>query len=365
MRIVFDNIIYSLQRYGGISVVWNNLVSRIVASGHDVQFMEYSNADVNISRRVLNLPGKRIERVGSFMMPIRRYFNPHLSARLTHQDTLQSDKHYIFHSSYFRLSDDPNAINITTVHDFTYEMFVHNWVKRTLHCRQKHAAIRNADRVVCISENTRRDLLRILPDVDPAKVSVIYNGVESGKFHVIPDMRHEDFAIFVGRRDDYKNFLSILKPLANLGIRLCIVGSPLTRLELDQLAQSGIDYQYCGLVSYEELNRLYNQALFLFYPSRYEGFGLPVLEAQMAGCPVLAFNASAIPEVIGDPTLMLDELTTEAIAPQIQRFRDPQSRARIVAEGLANASRFSWDKMAAQYLQLYQNAFDERAQKRL
>lgn len=352
MRIVFDNIIYSLQHYGGISVVWNNLVSRIAASGHEVQFVEYNDADRNISRHALELPKRNIVRGRSFMMPVRRYFNPKVSNKIF--DGKIADPRYIFHSSYFRISHDPNAINITTVHDFTYELFVHNWMKRKLHCRQKHAAIREAQHVVCISENTRRDLLRLLPDVDPAKVSVIYNGVEQKRFHQIEGIEHQDFALFVGRRDPYKNFLQVLQPLSDLGIPLRIVGNQLSKVELAQLALSGIDYQYLGIVSTEELNRLYNQALFLCFPSQYEGFGLPILEAQMAGCPVMAFNGSSIPEVIGDPTLMLDELTSEAIAPLVERFRQPGSRAQIIAQGLQNASRFTWDRMAEQYLELYQ-----------
>lgn len=356
MKIVFDNIIYSIQRYGGISVVWNNLVSRIIKAGQGVLFIEYDNAEQNISRNVLSLPRQCIKTSSSFLISLRRYLNPSISRR----EVLPGNTHsrFIFHSSYFRICNDKHAVNITTVHDFTYELFVHNWLKRTVHCRQKHAAIRKSQRVVCISENTRRDLLRFLPDIDPAKVRVIYNGVEDSKFHVIPHLHHQDYAIFVGRRDDYKNFDAILQPLAQLHIPLCIVGSPLNEVEIAQLDASGVQYEHHGLVTYEELNRLYNQALFLFYPSRYEGFGLPILEAQMAGCPVLAYNSSCIPEVIGDPTLMLNQITADAIAPQVARFRDPALREQIIADGLANARRFTWDRMAAEYLALYEEALN-------
>lgn len=356
MKIVFDNIIYSLQHYGGVSVVWNNLVSRILDTPHDVQFVEYQDATNNLARRSLTLPSQRITSRRSFLMPLRRYFNPRLKDHVILDRTDTTAERFIFHSSYFRICNDPRAVNVTTVHDFTYELFVNNWAKRTLHCRQKHAAIRKAQCVVCISENTRRDLLRLLPDVDPRKVHVIYNGVEDQKFHILPDTQYQDFALFVGRRDEYKNFQAILQPLALLNVPLRIVGSPLSKSELQQLQQSGINYQYLGLVSDQELNRLYNTALFLFYPSLYEGFGLPVLEAQMAGCPVLAFNASSIPEIIGDPSLMLDEISAQSIAPHLQHFRDPNTRRQIVTAGISNARRFTWDRMAAQYLALYTEA---------
>lgn len=352
MRIIFDNIIYSLQHYGGVSVVWNNLISRIVNTNNDVRFIEYDDAEMNIARKRLQLPSLSICRMSARLMSIRRYFNPTLP-----HDILPptSDNHpFIFHSSYFRVSADPRAVNITTVHDFTYELYVKNWLKRKMHCSQKHAAIRKADHVVCISENTRRDLLRLLPDVDPSKVSVIYNGVENHSFYVLPEVKHHDYALFVGRRDDYKNFLTILRPLAELNIPLHIVGARLSNAEIKALDESEIQYKYLGLVTDEELNRLYNEALFLFYPSKYEGFGLPILEAQMAGCPVLAFHASSIPEIIGDPQLMLNEITADAIASRVALFRDPENRAKIVSAGLANASRFTWERMAEAYLQLYQ-----------
>ena len=83
---------------------------------------------------------------------------------------------FIFHSSYFRISSNPNAINITTVHDFTYEYFYHG-LHKWIHCWQKYYAIRKSKYVVCISENTKKDLLNFLPDVDEKKIHVIYNGV--------------------------------------------------------------------------------------------------------------------------------------------------------------------------------------------
>lgn len=349
MRIIFDNIVYSLQRYGGISVVWNNLIMRILQREHDVHFLEHSDAQLNISRQLLPLPKEKIHSLSTRLLMLRRYLNPQVPKEL-----VADQKPFIFHSSYFRLCNHPKAINITTVHDFTYEFYVRNWFKRTLHCWQKHAAIRRADHVVCISENTRRDLLRILPDINPDKISVIYNGVERGSFYRLPNTTHQDFALFVGRRDEYKNFDAIVQPLAELGIPLHIVGPDLSPTEQARLNALGLRYKMCGIIGHNELNVLYNQALFLIFPSYYEGFGLPVLEAQMAGCPVMAYNASSIPEVIGDPTLMLDAFTTQTMAPLVERFRNPDTRASIVANGLANASRFSWDKMAEQYLQLYQ-----------
>lgn len=345
MKILYDNIIYSLQSCGGISVVWTNLLSRVMKKVPDVRMLEYDGAEENISRRGLDVPEEMIVRTKMRQKKFSRFFNPKLS-----NSSLSTP--FIFHSSYYRISSHPNALNVTTVHDFAYSMFVSNPLTRWLHCRQQYQAIRRADHVVCISENTRRDLHRFLPDVDMKKVSVIYNGVDA-RFSRLPDARMEDYVLYVGKRDRYKNFSSIVKPLAELGYKLKIVGVPLTAEERTKMESCGLRYDYEGKVSDERLNRLYNNAICLLYPSLYEGFGLPVLEAQMAGCPVIAFNASSIPEVIGSSDLLLDDITTETLREKLDLVTNPARREDIVREGIENTRRFSWDRMADEYMRLY------------
>lgn len=344
MRIVFDNIIYSLQRYGGISVVWSNLISRIQKNDDDISYIEYDNAIANnIHRSKTDIGNKRIASLSSRWIKLKRYISP---------NTPKVKSKFIFHSSYYRTLSAKNAINVTTVHDFAYELFVKNFIVRFVHCWQKHRAIRNSQHIVCISENTRRDLFRFLPDVNPSKVSVIYNGIDN-KYYQIKNVIHNDSLLYVGGRRGYKNFNALIKPLSELGCKLKIVGGQLTNMEKKMLDDNGLVYEFLGTVSTDTLNRLYNEAFCLLYTSSYEGFGLPVLEAQMAGCPVIALNASSIPEIIGDKRMLINSISKEQIEEKLNMLKDTEFRNAIVTEGITNANRFSWDKMAEEYYNLY------------
>lgn len=133
-----------------------------------------------------------------------------------------------------------------------------------------------------------------------------------------------------------------------------MVGSPLNQKEEALVRTSLKDrYAYAGRVSNERLNQLYNHAYCLLYPSSYEGFGIPVLEAQKAGCPVIATRASSIPEIIGDSPLLLEELTVGEICNHLARLRDEALRQSVVDHGQENARRFTWDRMYGQLQQLY------------
>ena len=353
MKVVYDNIIFSLQRCGGISVVWGKLLNHIMSHGDvDVVALEGEDACSNIVRKELTLDGIALHSFKTRLMALRRWFNPSVPS-----DVAGGGK-FIFHSSYYRLSGHPNAVNVTTVHDFSYRMFVTNPLKRYIHCSQMFRAIRMADHVVCISENTRKDLFRFLPDVPKDKVSVIYNGVDN-KFFPMEDSCSQDFVLFVGKRDRYKNFNALVAPLAELGRSIKIVGVPLTADEEALMRQSGLQYEYCGIVTDEELNRLYNEAFCLLYTSLYEGFGLPVLEAQMAGCPVVAMDSSSIPEVIGDKRMLLSEITAESLQEKFQLLFDSTARASVIAHGMEKAHSFSWDRMGQEYYELYSRLLNQ------
>lgn len=351
MRIVFDNIIFSLQQYGGISVVWSKLISKVCRQECDVTFIEYDGAEQNVSRKEMALPQDKIEKRKTRFMQIARYLNPRVDAA--------KGQTFIFHSSYYRTSSHPDAVNVTTVHDFAYEYYVKNPIIRMFHSFQKFRAIRRSERVVCISENTRRDLLNLIPDVDPQRVSVIYNGVDN-KYFREPGAAVEDYVLYVGNRDRYKNFTAIIQPLAQCGRKLKIAGKALTAEEIRMMNEAGLKYEYCGVVTDTELNHLYNHAFCLIYSSLYEGFGLPVVEAQMAGCPVIAVNVSSIPEVIGDKRMLVDEVSKASLIEKLQQLEQPDFRQEVIAAGLKKSATFSWDRMAQQYMALYDELLSTR-----
>lgn len=347
-----DNIIYYLQKTGGISVVWTELVSRLIRDNSDICFLQYKNQPENLFYNAIPIPPSRISVLKRFSLSIQRYLPICLSS---------VKEPSLFHSSYYRYSLNPNVVNVTTVHDFTYEYFSRG-LKAKLHRWQKFSAIRHSKYIICISENTKKDLLKFLPDVDSTKIRVIYNGV-SDDYHQIKTYSHTSdvlvpYVVFVGARTDYKNFNFTVRSLVGTKYHLKIVGNPLTKVEISFLNATigSSNYSYAGRVSNQELNIIYNNAFALMYPSSYEGFGIPVLEAQKAGCPVIAYNASSIPEIIGNSPLLLNNLDLQEVHKCFEIIEDERSRLKIINDGLENVRRFSWERMYSQIRQLYDEA---------
>jgi len=308
LDIIFDNIIYTLQRYGGISVVWNELLSR-AREDTDLQVTELDYVE-KLSPRFME-----------------RYRIP----------AYQASTPTIFHSSYFRVLPQQGVHNVTTVHDLTYH-FYRQGLAKAVHLWEEERAIRHSEAVICVSENTKRDLLRLYPGVQEENVQVIYNGV-SDVFCPIPSVEKKGFLLYVGNTQAAYKRYDVAQRVAQL-----------TGLELVTAAD----------VTQAQLNRMYNEALCLLYPSDYEGFGLPIIEAQRAGCPVIAQRASSIPEIIGAEGLTVKHDTPERMAQEMADIvRQLQSRSTqaIIAAGMKNAERFSWDTMYKHVKQVYENIY--------
>lgn len=340
--LVLDNLIYRWQRSGGISTVWYELTKRIVERCDDYCFLEYANSIAhNHLRATENIPSEKIKVLDDRLFAFKRYMPVHVG----------ESGPFLFHSSYYRTCSDVNAVNIITLHDFTYEYFRHG-ISKAVHCFTKHKALRDADVIVCISDNTKKDLLKLLPDIDASKVRVIYNGVSDSFCPLGKNI--DDYLLFVGARGGYKNFKFAAECAAKAGLPLVVCGRDLDRQErkfLDGVLPG--KYFDKGFVTETELNELYNGAFALIYPSSYEGFGIPVLEAQKAGCPVLAINSSSIPEVIGDKEILCNALNEAEMLEKIKELKKKNVREHVIQKGLLRSLNFSWDKTFNQYMSLY------------
>ncbi|THJ46278.1 glycosyltransferase family 4 protein [Aeromonas veronii] len=265
------------------------------------------------------------------------------------------EEYGVFHSSYYRLPDKRKKLKVvTTVHDFTYEKFLTGPAK-WVHSWQKNKAIRNSDLVICVSYNTAKDLQQYCP-VDPSKIRVIYNGV-SDSYHPIDALSNEESqqaVVFVGARSGYKNFTLAVESVAVVpSLQLQIIGGgKLSEDEIKHLERY-LPNRYCwlGRLSDEELNQTYNQAYALLYPSSYEGFGIPVIEAMRAGCPVIAVNVSSIPEVAGDAAILVNEPTVVAFSDALIKL--PVMRKQLITAGLEQAAKFSWGRCFEETLAVY------------
>lgn len=308
MQVIYDNIIYSLQRYGGISVVWNELLSR-------------ARADRDIDLVILDFPA------GQDLRMLERYRVPAFQAKAP----------AIFHSSYFRILPQEGVYNVTTVHDLTYHFYRHGLAKK-VHLWEEERALRNSEAVICVSENTKRDLLHFYPWVKEENIRVIYNGV-GDEFYPIESVEKKGYLLFIGNSQvAYKRF-DVAQEVAK---------------------RTGLELRTASNVTREQLNIMYNEALCLLYPSDYEGFGIPILEAQKAGCPVIAQSTSSIPEVIGGGGLLVSHDTTvrmaDAMADKVRQLLSQPTQS-IIEKGMQNAKRFSWDKTYAQTKHVYEDIY--------
>lgn len=345
-KILFDNIIYSLQQSGGISSMWAMLQEELLsATEFQCSFIEQYQVGRNIFRQKLNIPFTQIYNPKTILPLI---INRYCKAKLP-----QAETPHIFHSSYYRVPSRDNVKTVVTIHDFTYEKFMSGW-KRNIHCRQKYNAICNADAIVCVSHNTRSDLLYYLPNVNPDKIQVIYNGI-SEDFYKIKNVERGDRLLYVGGRAGYKNFELLIEVLSSTSHLLDICGAPLTQKEKhfidNKLGESR--YKVHSHIDNRQLNELYNTAKCLVYPSAYEGFGLPIVEAQKTGCPVIALNSSSIPEIIGDTPLLMYRANSKSLHTALNRLESPSILSEVAEAGEINANRFSPQSMTTAYKLLY------------
>jgi mannosyltransferase len=335
MLVSLDCVVFGLQSFGGISNYWKNIIDSNVDSSNKLELIYPRDFEVDTNAfGVGNGSAVKFER-----LPVKysRYL-----------DVFSSNKYSdVFHTSYYRLPIRKVRNRIVTVYDFTYEKFM-NGIRREVHSRQKFRAIKNSDTIICISNSTKNDLLEYLPNIDVSLLHVVPLAVDSEKFH-LPIYRKSDLAdivLFVGGRSKYKRFdlaigtLSLLK-----NFRLGIIGPPLNEDEKTllnmKLGNRWIDF---GFIKSEDMHEIYGSVFAFLFPSDYEGFGLPVLEAMACGCPVICSRTSSLPEVGGEAAKYADGQDPDAYANAINFLESDSLRESMIELGLRNIKRFSWSE---------------------
>lgn len=331
-----DGIIYSLQRYGGITVCFNELISRLKKNTADFEIglhNDLMNKDILIEPNIL-IRNKRL-----------------LEAR---RPAIVDNKSVtVFHSTYYRVPNNRIPF-VTTVHDFTYEKYIKGY-RACLHSRLKSKAIHSADAIVCVSESTKLDMLNFMPGLDESKVSVIYNGV-SNDYYSISNSDIGSDVLFVGSRASYKNFDLAVKAVARVsGLSLVVVGGgDLTPSEVRLLNEKlPSRYMKLGFLSNAELNLLYNSAFCLIHPSSYEGFGISIVESMKSGCPVLCTNVSSIGEVFGDVGYTAKNSDPNEYEQLLRNLFESNYRNETIRKGIEKSMSFSWDRNFSQLTEIY------------
>lgn len=312
------------------------------------------------------------------VLPARRLWTHHRLAREVTQrppDVLFVPAHVIpFAAPIGRL-----PACVVTVHDLGYHVFPegHPWKQRLYLELTTRWSVHVAQKVIAVSQATAKDLM-VLYQTPSDRIRVIYEAPAQSA-SVAPEQMQavraryalqRPYALFIGTIHPRKNIARLVQAYQQIvhngeaAWDLVFAGASGWRTEglVEQVAAMGLgrSVRFLGYVPDEALPALLKGALFFAFPSLFEGFGLPVLEAQSYGVPVLTSNNSALPEIAGDAALLVDPTDVDAIADAMLRLsQDEALRQRLIEAGYANVKRFSWEKAARETLAVLLEAAEE------
>lgn len=341
--IQIDGVIFSLQKMGGVSICFEKLLENLYQDGVNYSLDLFPNESMCLDEALHN-ESINLKKPKLGMINFERFCHADLNTKAE-----------VFHSSYYRVprGKKKSCKVITTVHDFTHEKYVPGF-KSKLFSHQKKSAILSSDIVICISDSTRRDMFDLIPESKGLDVRVVHNGVSS-EFTPL-SLEIKEYVIFIGSRAGYKNFYPLVDAISlNSNFCLYIIGGGQLNSSEKEYLNIKIPHRFFHYLFLDEveLNLIYNQAHCLVYPSSYEGFGIPPIEAMKAGCPVVALRTSSLPEVCGDAAILLDDAAPDAILSAIEELEVSSVRDKLIESGLANSSRFSWEKNYQEIKSLY------------
>lgn len=244
---------------------------------------------------------------------------------------------------------------VVTVHDLIPEMFQSS--RRVASCRRQLLNV--ASHIIAVSENTKKDIIRLY-GVAQEKISVIYHGFMPVPSHAEScDKPDRPYILYVGKRKDYKNFEFLVRAIRPLlkteAVMLLCTGSAFTPTEYAFLKRLGVEKTVVQrFVTDDEMPGLFSGAACFVYPSLYEGFGIPILDAFSAGCPVVLSRCSCFPEVAGDAALYFDDGDGATLCSNIETLLyDSSIRELMIEKGRNRLIEYSWDKCAQETAQVY------------
>lgn len=360
MKTHFDFQIFSIQDEGGISVYYERLydeLSKIMEVQASCLFTQNHHSPTGIYfSPQLNFP---------YLFSIKYY--PNLAYSYI---SLCRKDFNIFHPTYY----DPYFLSIIgdkpfvlTIFDMIHERFSNNFNKNDPTSKRKKLLAIKAAKIIAISESTKKDLVEIY-SINPNKIKVIPLAVDRNSQNIICDKSNT--ILFLGKRTGYKNFNFMLRAIANLLIDMdmrlvCVGGGKLSLEELKLIQHLGLKKH----VTQIELNDVglaafYSETLLLIYPSLYEGFGLPILEAFSFGCPVVCSNTSSMPEIGSNGAVYFDPRSMEDIKIKVEMvIRNQKLRMDMIKKGRKILKNYSWEKTAAETFKVYKEVLNSYEKK--
>jgi glycosyltransferase involved in cell wall biosynthesis len=290
---------------------------------------------------------------------------------------LRRERVTLFHAPHYVLPPLVPCRSVVTIHDCIHLMFPQYLPNRLAHGYARASivfAARRATRVITVSESSKRDILRFV-DIPPEKIDVIYNSYDE-RFGIEPK---QDDVVRVQERYQLQGkfvlYAGIVKPHKNLerlieafdlvrkrgleDLTLVLIGDDISKYTALRRAvhrhQLHKQVRFLGYMPHEALAVMYRLASVFVFPSLYEGFGLPPLEAMASGTPVVTSNVSSLPEVTGDAALLVDPYDPSAIADGIRQvLTDEPLRQRLKLKGLERARQFSWEASVRRVREIYE-----------
>lgn len=359
--IAIDGVFFQINGKSGIARVWRSLLQEWVLSGFAQHLL------------VLDRDGTAPKIPGINYQLIHRYeWDNTLEDSLKLQEICNRYQVDLFISTYYTQPISTQSIFTPTL------LLIHDMIPEKIGAdltlpmwQEKHYAICYAYQYIAISHNTKSDLCHFYPKINSSNVTVASNGLDP---LFIPDSEAEidkimigygithPYFLIVGDRvglDGYKNATHSFQAISKLAQSqqleiVCVGGNERLETELISLVV-GIKVHRLSL-SDRELRTAYSGALALIYPSRYEGFGLPVLEAMACGCPVITCKNSSLPEVAGSAAIYVSETDVADLVAALEQVQQPEVRSKLIIAGLAQSQQFSWKKMASTIAKVTTNA---------
>ena len=332
--IIFDNIIESLQSNGGIKNYFQEQIDASILNDESIKVINYNRVGMDESKNT---------NTNYYQHQTPRAFERYRKCKIIEPT---GSNHFM--SSYYR-TPSIDIDTTVTVHDFIYERF-YRGIKKRIHSFQKNKAIQQANKIICISDATRKDLLHFHPETDIRKVHVIHNGVNDNFKCFDYRKKRNDTLIYVGSRAPYKNFTLAARILKILDkFQMIVVGDPFTRAEQGLISSLGIQKRINLETNINDarLIELYNEAMFCVYPSLYEGFGIPILEAARCGCIPIVGPTPALMETGHNTALITNSFDAQDWGSLLYRYStNPTQRSETQERIITSSSDFSWAKSA-------------------
>ena len=293
--------------------------------------------------------------------------------------SLMRQRAQLLHEPHYVLPPATRCRSVVTIHDCIHLMFPQYLPGSAAHLYARlsmWSAVRASNRILTVSEASKRDILHFF-DVSPAKIAVIYNAIDE-RFLAPPDEERMDlvrqryqldhpFLLYVGNIKPHKNLERLIDAFGRVrarrvdDLRLVIIGDEISKYPPLRQAvhRHRLDkhVRFLGFQPYDTLAAFYRLARAFVFPSLYEGFGLPPLEAMACGTPVVTSNVSSLPEIAGGAAVLVDPYDSASIADGITRaVTDESLRTELIARGLARAREFSWTESVAAIHRIYMEA---------